>query len=83
MAQGAAQAVKDAAALGVILSYISTKGEIAQALRVYEGPERPGRKGAKSREPEPEHAASAGWPEEIAYDQKFASMLKTRHNPDR
>lgn len=36
VAQGAAQAVEDAAALGAIFSLLQSKPEIAQALRSYE-----------------------------------------------
>ena len=36
VAQGAAQAVEDAAALGILLSSISTRSEIPLALKVYE-----------------------------------------------
>ncbi|WWD19970.1 hypothetical protein CI109_104443 [Kwoniella shandongensis] len=41
IAQGAAQAIEDAAALGVILSKIKTKDQVGQALRVYHAIRKP------------------------------------------
>lgn len=84
VAQGAAQAVEDAAALGVILSEISSPYEIAGALRAYE----------KSRKQRAEIVQQSGsenriilhlpdGPEQRERDEKFRESLKGGSNPDK
>lgn len=84
VAQGAAQAVEDAAALGVLLSTISSRDEIPLALKAYE----------QSRKPRADTVQQSGsenritlhlpdGPEQRARDEQFRSSLKSGSNPDR
>ncbi|PYI11283.1 salicylate hydroxylase [Aspergillus sclerotiicarbonarius CBS 121057] len=84
VAQGAAQAVEDAAALGVLLSNITSRAEIPTALEAYE----------KSRKPRAETVQQSGsenritlhlpdGPEQRARDEQFRASLKSGANPDR
>ncbi|PYH87654.1 salicylate hydroxylase [Aspergillus ellipticus CBS 707.79] len=84
VAQGAAQAVEDAAALGVLLSTITSRAEIPLALQAYE----------KSRKRRAETVQQSGTdnritlhlpdgPEQRARDGQFRSSLKSGSNPDR
>ncbi|KAJ5646618.1 MonooxygenaseFAD-binding [Penicillium lividum] len=83
VAQGAAQAVEDAAALGVLLSTITTRHEIPRALQVYE----------LSRKQRAETVQQSGsenrislhfpdGPEQIARDKQFLAAA-TGTNPDK
>lgn len=83
VAQGSAQAVEDAAALGVILSKISSRREIPTALQVYE----------KSRKERAETVQQSGsenrvtlhfpdGPEQIARDKQFRAAASGA-NPDK
>lgn len=84
VAQGAAQAVEDAAALGVLLSTITSRAEIPTALKAYEN----------SRKPRAETVQQSGsenritlhlpdGPEQRARDEQFRASLKSGSNPDR
>ncbi|KAL4739426.1 hypothetical protein BDV11DRAFT_170094 [Aspergillus similis] len=84
VAQGAAQAVEDAAALGVLLSDITSKTEIPLALQAYE----------KSRKERAETVQQSGstnritlhfpdGPEQEARDEQFRASLKGGSNPDK
>ncbi|KGO74770.1 Monooxygenase, FAD-binding [Penicillium italicum] len=83
VAQGAAQAVEDAAALGVVLSVISSREEIPRALSVYE----------RSRKKRAETVQQSGsenrvtlhlpdGPEQIARDAQFKASANG-NNPDK
>ncbi|CAI7581789.1 unnamed protein product [Penicillium palitans] len=83
VAQGAAQAVEDAAALGVVLSTISSREEIPHALSVYE----------RSRKTRAETVQQSGsenritlhlpdGPEQIARDAQFEASV-SGNNPDK
>ncbi|KAJ6139048.1 Monooxygenase FAD-binding [Penicillium samsonianum] len=83
VAQGAAQAVEDAAALGVVLSAISSREEISHALSVYE----------RSRKKRAETVQQSGsenritlhlpdGPEQIARDAQFKASV-SGNNPDK
>ncbi|OQD67220.1 hypothetical protein PENDEC_c041G03547 [Penicillium decumbens] len=83
VAQGAAQAVEDAAALGVLLSTISSRNEIPHALRVYE----------QSRKQRAETVQQSGsenritlhlpdGPEQLARDAQFLESA-SGSNPDK
>lgn len=83
VAQGAAQAVEDAAALGVLLSTISSRHEIPRALQVYE----------ESRKPRAEAVQQSGsdnritlhlpdGPEQVARDEQFRAST-VGSNPDK
>ncbi|CAI7657435.1 unnamed protein product [Penicillium glandicola] len=83
VAQGAAQAVEDAAALGVVLSAISSREEIPHALSIYE----------KSRKKRAETVQQSGsenritlhlpdGPEQIARDAQFKASA-SGNNPDK
>lgn len=83
VAQGAAQAVEDAAALGVVLSAISSREEIPHALNVYE----------RSRKTRAETVQQSGsenritlhlpdGPEQIARDAQFEASV-SGNNPDK
>ncbi|UDD55616.1 hypothetical protein AFCA_003217 [Aspergillus flavus] len=84
VAQGAAQAVEDAAALGVLLSTISSKHEIPIALRAYE-------KSRKQRAETVQQSGSANritlhlpdGPEQQARDEQFRLSMTGGSNPDR
>lgn len=84
VAQGAAQAVEDAAALGVMLAEISGKDQINRALRVYE-------QARKSRAETIQQLGSENritlhlpdGPEQVARDQKFKLVSASGDNPDR
>jgi salicylate hydroxylase len=84
VAQGAAQAVEDAAALGIVLSKITSKQEIPLALKVYE----------KSRRERAETVQQSGslnritlhlpdGPEQLARDEQFRASLTGGENPDK
>ncbi|KAL4936599.1 hypothetical protein BDV06DRAFT_89991 [Aspergillus oleicola] len=84
VAQGAAQAVEDAAALGIVLSEITSKSEIPLALQAYE----------KSRKQRAETVQQSGTlnrvtlhlpdgPEQEARDEQFRASLKGGANPDK
>ncbi|KAL2797743.1 hypothetical protein BJX66DRAFT_81521 [Aspergillus keveii] len=84
VAQGAAQAVEDAAALGIVLSKIASKQEIPLALKAYE----------KSRRERAETVQQSGslnritlhlpdGPEQLARDQQFRASLTGGENPDK
>lgn len=85
VAQGAAQAVEDAAALGILLSTIDSRHQIPLALSAYE----------QSRKQRAERVQQSGTenrtllhfpdgPEQIARDEQFrASMRESGKNPDR
>ncbi|KAL4953288.1 hypothetical protein BDW69DRAFT_7054 [Aspergillus filifer] len=84
VAQGAAQAVEDAAALGIVLSEITSKEEIPLALQAYE----------KSRKQRAETVQQSGTlnritlhlpdgPEQLARDEQFRASLKGGVNPDK
>ncbi|KAF9888669.1 hypothetical protein FE257_008427 [Aspergillus nanangensis] len=84
VAQGAAQAVEDAAALGVLLSTISSRREIPLALQAYE----------KSRKERAETVQQSGstnritlhfpdGPEQQARDEQFRASMKGGSNPDK
>jgi salicylate hydroxylase len=83
VAQGAAQAVEDAAALGVLLSTISSRYEIPHALKVYE----------QSRKQRAETVQQSGsenritlhlpdGPEQLARDAQFLESARGS-NPDK
>lgn len=83
IAQGAAQAVEDAAALGILLSNIRSRREISSALQVYE----------RSRKQRAETVQQSGsenritlhlpdGPEQKARDEQFRSST-TGANPDK
>jgi salicylate hydroxylase len=83
VAQGAAQAVEDAAALGVLLSTISSRHDIPHALQVYE----------KSRKLRAETVQQSGsdnritlhlpdGPDQVARDEQFRAST-TGSNPDK
>ncbi|KAE8160122.1 hypothetical protein BDV40DRAFT_302544 [Aspergillus tamarii] len=84
VAQGAAQAVEDAAALGVLLSTISSKNEIHMALQAYE-------KSRKQRAETVQQSGSANritlhlpdGPEQQARDEQFRLSMTGGSNPDR
>lgn len=82
--QGAAQAVEDAAALGVLLSSISSRSEIPLALASYE----------KSRKHRAETVQQSGTvnratlhlpdgPEQQARDDQFRASMNGASNPDK
>ncbi|KAL3452621.1 hypothetical protein BJX65DRAFT_266650 [Aspergillus insuetus] len=84
VAQGAAQAVEDAAALGIVLSKITSKQEIPLALKAYE----------KSRRERAETVQQSGslnritlhlpdGPEQLARDEQFRASLTGGENPDK
>ncbi|BCR92584.1 putative salicylate hydroxylase [Aspergillus chevalieri] len=85
VAQGAAQAVEDAAALGILLSTIGSRHQIPLALTAYE----------QSRKQRAETVQQSGTenriplhfpdgPEQIARDEQFrTSMRESSKNPDR
>lgn len=85
VAQGAAQAVEDAAALGILLSTIDSRHQIPLALSAYE----------RSRKQRAETVQQSGTenrtplhfpdgPEQITRDEQFrASMRESGKNPDR
>lgn len=84
VAQGAAQAVEDAAALGVLLSLITSPDEIPQALRAYE----------RSRKERAETVQQSGSDNRItlhlsdgleqqARDAQFRAAASDGSNPDR
>ncbi|KAL3479960.1 hypothetical protein BJX99DRAFT_244625 [Aspergillus californicus] len=84
VAQGAAQAVEDAAALGVLLSEITSKQEIPLVLQAYE----------KSRKERAETVQQSGTmnritlhlpdgPEQLARDEQFRASLNGGSNPDK
>ncbi|KAL2012156.1 hypothetical protein VTN00DRAFT_4874 [Thermoascus crustaceus] len=84
VAQGAAQAVEDAAALGILLSNISSKWEIPLALQAYE----------KSRKHRAETVQQSGTenrhilhlpdgPEQRARDEQFRASMTSGANPDK
>ncbi|KAL1966957.1 hypothetical protein VTN77DRAFT_3701 [Rasamsonia byssochlamydoides] len=84
VAQGAAQAVEDAAALGVLLSTISSRQEIPLALQAYE----------RSRKQRAETVQQSGsqnritlhlpdGPEQRARDEQFRQAMNGGANPDR
>ncbi|RJE18467.1 salicylate hydroxylase [Aspergillus sclerotialis] len=83
-AQGAAQAVEDAAALGILLSLITSKDQIPLALQIYE----------KSRKSRAETVQQSGTenrvtlhlpdgPEQQARDEQFRSPKAAGSNPDK
>ncbi|OGM50559.1 salicylate hydroxylase, partial [Aspergillus bombycis] len=84
VAQGAAQAVEDAAALGILLSTISSKHEIPVALRAYEN-------SRKQRAETVQQSGSANritlhlpdGPEQQARDEQFRLSMTGGSNPDR
>lgn len=85
VAQGAAQAVEDAAALGILLSSMNSRNQIPLALTAYE----------QSRKQRAETVQQSGTenrtplhfpdgPDQIARDEQFrASMRESGKNPDR
>lgn len=84
VAQGAAQAVEDAAALGVLLSHIRSRRDIPLALRAYE----------KSRKQRAETVQQSGstnrvtlhlpdGPEQQARDEQFRASMNGGSNPDK
>ncbi|CEL05231.1 Putative Catalytic activity: salicylate NADH O(2) <=_ catechol NAD() H(2)O CO(2) [Aspergillus calidoustus] len=84
VAQGAAQAVEDAAALGIVLSKIVSKQEIPLALKAYE----------KSRQERANTVQQSGslnritlhlpdGPEQLARDEQFRASLAGGENPDK
>ncbi|KAL3464960.1 hypothetical protein BJX64DRAFT_285828 [Aspergillus heterothallicus] len=84
VAQGAAQAVEDAAALGIVLSKITSKQELPLALEAYE----------KSRKTRSETVQQSGslnrvtlhlpdGPEQLARDEQFKLSLTGGENPDK
>ncbi|KAL4804481.1 hypothetical protein BDV18DRAFT_162244 [Aspergillus unguis] len=84
VAQGAAQAVEDAAALGVLLSKITDKREVPRALQAYE----------ESRKERAETVQQSGsmnritlhlsdGPEQVARDAQFKASLTGGSNPDK
>lgn len=83
VAQGAAQAVEDAAALGALLSTISSRREIPRALQVYE-------KSRKSRAETVQQSGSENritlhlpdGPEQVARDEQFKAST-SGSNPDK
>ncbi|OAT02553.1 salicylate hydroxylase [Blastomyces dermatitidis ER-3] len=83
IAQGAAQALEDAAALGVVLSQIETAKDVPFALYVYE----------KCRKARAERIQQSGTdirielhlpdgPEQVKRDERFAAAMKGAKNPD-
>ncbi|KAG2417630.1 hypothetical protein HFD88_008849 [Aspergillus terreus] len=84
VAQGAAQAVEDAAALGVLLSHVRSRRDIPLALRAYE----------KSRKQRAETVQQSGstnrvtlhlpdGPEQQARDEQFRASMNGGSNPDK
>ncbi|PGH17392.1 hypothetical protein AJ80_04848 [Polytolypa hystricis UAMH7299] len=84
VAQGAAQALEDAAALGVVLSNVETVSEVPLALRIYE----------KSRKHRAEEVQRSGTqnrvslhlhdgPDQVARDEKFRASLAGGEDPDK
>lgn len=84
VAQGAAQAVEDAAALGVLLSEITSKSEVPLALKAYE-------KSRKGRAETVQQSGSSNritlhlpdGPEQKARDEQFRDSLNGGENPDK
>ncbi|RAH42235.1 putative salicylate hydroxylase [Aspergillus brunneoviolaceus CBS 621.78] len=84
VAQGAAQAVEDAAALGILLSTIPSRAAIPAALRAYE-------QSRKSRAETVQQSGSENritlhfpdGPDQIARDEQFRTALTSGSNPDR
>ncbi|RAH74417.1 putative salicylate hydroxylase [Aspergillus aculeatinus CBS 121060] len=84
VAQGAAQAVEDAAALGILLSTIPSRAAIPAALRAYE-------QSRKSRAETVQQSGSENritlhfpdGPDQIARDAQFRTALTSGSNPDR
>ncbi|OJK02363.1 hypothetical protein ASPACDRAFT_41187 [Aspergillus aculeatus ATCC 16872] len=84
VAQGAAQAVEDAAALGILLSTIPSRAAIPAALRAYE-------QSRKSRAETVQQSGSENritlhfpdGPDQIARDEQFRTSLTSGSNPDR
>lgn len=83
VAQGAAQAVEDAASLGVTLSSISNKEEVPMALQAFQN----------SQKARAEYVQQSTFttraalhlhdgPEQVARDQKFMSLSEGKENPD-
>ncbi|KKZ68622.1 salicylate hydroxylase [[Emmonsia] crescens] len=84
IAQGAAQALEDAAALAVVLSQIETAQDIPFALQVYE----------KCRKKRAEAVQQSGTenrialhlpdgPEQVKRDERFAASMQGARNPDK
>lgn len=83
VAQGAAQAVEDAASLGVILSQITDKAQIPSALQAFENAQ----KGRAEHVQQSCFTTRAALhlhdgPEQVARDQKFAALSEGKENPD-
>ncbi|PYI27172.1 FAD/NAD(P)-binding domain-containing protein [Aspergillus indologenus CBS 114.80] len=84
VAQGAAQAVEDAAALGILLSTIPSRAAIPIALQAYE-------RSRKSRAETVQQSGSENritlhfpdGPDQLARDEQFRSSLTSGSNPDR
>ena len=84
MAQGAAQAVEDAAALGVVLSNISSAADVPVALRIYE-------QSRKQRAETIQAASNANsrglhlhdGPEQEGRDRQFANPSASRESADK
>ncbi|PYI18023.1 FAD/NAD(P)-binding domain-containing protein [Aspergillus japonicus CBS 114.51] len=84
VAQGAAQAVEDAAALGILLSTIPSRAAIPTALQAYE-------RSRKSRAETVQQSGSENritlhfpdGPDQLARDEQFRSSLTSGSNPDR
>lgn len=83
VAQGAAQAVEDAAVLGIVLSRIQSKDEIPTALKAYE-------LARKERAEKVQNTAGhtrtilhmLDGPEQMKRDQAFANVALGGENPD-
>ncbi|OJD16266.1 hypothetical protein AJ78_03557 [Emergomyces pasteurianus Ep9510] len=84
LAQGAAQALEDAAALGVVLSQIETTKDIPFALTVYEKCRKKRAEGIQQSGTDnriPLHLPDG--PEQVKRDERFAASMKGASNPDK
>lgn len=84
MAQGAAQAVEDAVTLAVVLSNVSSRDEVPQALLIYETIRKPRTDSIQCTAEQTRHALHL--PDGEAQkdrDKKFKYVFQGGENPDR
>lgn len=84
VAQGAAQAVEDAATLAIILSNVSSRNEVPQALLMYEAARKPRTDSIQCTAEQTRHALHL--PDGQAQkdrDEKFKFVSQGGENPDR
>ncbi|PGH08213.1 salicylate hydroxylase [Blastomyces parvus] len=83
LAQGAAQALEDAAALGVMLSQIGTAENIPSALYIYEKCRKPRAEGIQQSGTDSRIALHLpDGAEQVKRDERFAAAMKGAKNPD-